>query len=117
MFWIIFGVVLGPINPPKTVFLAVYPCRKQSDYLHNHAHSYTNGTIAFVLFAHHWLASSCMGALWGVGNRAIHFCAVHKLIARLPLMVKYRRIQVYNNLAYCSKLLYTSNQGEYWATC
>ncbi len=54
--------------------LAVVHCRKQSDYLHNHIYSYSNGSRAIVILAYHWLASSCMGAIWGVGravNRAI----------------------------------------------
>ncbi len=72
MLWIILGVVLGPIKSKKTVFLAIYPWRKQSDYLRNHAHSYSKRSIAFVLLAHHWLASLYIGALLGVGNRVIH---------------------------------------------
>ncbi len=75
MFWIILGVLLGPIKPQKTVFLAVYLCQKWSDYLRNHAHSYSNRSIAFVLLAQQWLASSYMRALGGVGNRAIQLCS------------------------------------------
>ncbi len=74
MFWRILGVVVGPIKSPKDRILAVDPCRKRSDYLCNHSHSYNNGSIAFVLLAHHWLASSCVGVLLGVGNRAVQLC-------------------------------------------
>ncbi len=45
--------------------LPVVHCGKQSGYLRNYAHSYSNGTKAFVSLAYHcmhWLASLCMGS-------------------------------------------------------
>ncbi len=66
MFWIILGVVLGLIKPKKTVFWQLISAEKGLIIYYS---------IAFVLLTRHWLASSCMGALWGVGNRAIQLCS------------------------------------------
>ena len=55
--------------------VAVVYCQKRSDYSRNHSHSYSNGASAFVWFGYDWLSSSCMWALWGVGNRAIQPCS------------------------------------------
>ncbi len=45
--------------PEDCIFmiLAVVPCRKWSDYLCYHAYGYSNGSMAFVILAYHWVTN------------------------------------------------------------
>ena len=86
-----FRCCIRPDKTPKECILAVDPCWKWSDYLHNHAHSYNNGskTLSYspiISWRHH-----VRGPFGGLAIMQFN-CTVHKLIARLPLMVKYRGI-------------------------
>ncbi len=79
-----FGCYIRTDKTQEDKILAVVHCRKQSDYLVTMSIAITTDQLrAIVILAYHWLASSCTGGLWGVGNHA-----VHKLTARLLPMVK-----------------------------
>ncbi len=63
MFWIILGVVLGLIiKTQEDRILAVVHWWKRSDYLRNHAYSYSDGSMAFVLLAYYWITMINMSA-------------------------------------------------------
>ena len=58
-----FMCYIRPDKAPENRILAVVGCRKWSENLRNHAYSYSNGSMAFVLLAYHWIttinASAC----------------------------------------------------------
>ncbi len=57
MFWVILCVILGPIRPRRLNIprnICSICCQKWSENLRNHAYSYSNGLMAFVLLAYYW---------------------------------------------------------------
>ena len=54
---------MGYIRPDKApedrilALVAVVGCQKWSENLRNHAYSYSNGSMAFVLLAYHWITT------------------------------------------------------------